>query len=201
MLTNLLIMGADQTGAPGEESSDVIVSPPPQNRPNTGLNAGGLVAPPPSQDGETKELAADGWFPPVKLADLRTGIRMGGGVVSTDRLVDAMEGAILSAIRDLTEWRAVQLARGIMSLSDVPAIAINGTSSALMLWDRIVRYYTAAELADGHRDISATDDGLDRAEEKSDSADMYRRLAYHAVADLRSIGADAPVARNLVALI
>ena len=49
-------------------------------------------------------------------------------------------------------------------------------------------FYAAAELLDGHTDVAATDDALDREDEKRNTADVYRRKAYEAVADLLAIG-------------
>lgn len=159
----------------------------------------GLIAPPPVTDGD-ETVAADGWFPPVKLAAIRDAIRLGEGVVPTARLRAAIEGAILYGLRELAEWRIARAADGATSLSDVTEETIAGRNKAELLWERVVRYFAAAELGDQHRDISATDEGLDRAEEKALTADSHRRLAYAAVADLASIGGD-PVPRSKVSLV
>jgi hypothetical protein len=63
---------------------------------------------------------------------------------------------------------------------------LNGANLAVKLWERIVIYFAAADLYAGNRDISATDQGLDRALEKDTAADEARRVALAAVADLRS---------------
>ncbi len=160
----------------------------------------GLVAPPPSADPADASIAADGWFPPVSLAAIRDTIRLGEGAVTTLRLKAAMEGAILSGLRDLAEWRVARTAEGAAELADVTVEQVAGRNRAELLWERVVRYYAAAELADQHRDITATDEGLDRAEEKAVTADHYRRLAYAAVSDLASIGG-TPVLRGKVALV
>ncbi len=160
----------------------------------------GLVSPPPSTDPADANIAADGWFPPVAMATIRDTIRLGEGVVTTQRLEAAMEGAILSGLRDLAEWSIARALEGATELAQVTDAQIGGRNMAVLLWERVVRYYTAAELADQHRDITATDEGLDRAEEKAVTADYYRRLAYAAVADLASIGG-APVLRGKVSLV
>lgn len=161
----------------------------------------GLVSPPPSTDPVDASIAADGWFPPVEMAAIRDTIRLGEGVVTTARLQAAMEGAILSALRDLAEWSIARAIDGAASLAEVTAQQIAGRNRAVLLWERVVRYYTAAELADQHRDITATDEGLDRAEEKAVTADHYRRLAYAAVADLTSIGGAPGSGRGKVSLV
>lgn len=160
-----------------------------------------LIAPPDHADPADAEVAADGWFPAVPLAGIRDTIRLGEGVVPTPRLTAAIEGAILSALRALAEWRSARALEGHASLQAVTDDEVAGKNKAVLLWERAVRYYAAAELADQHRDVTATDDGLDRADEKSETADDYRRLAYAAVADLLSIGADEPEPRNRVSLV
>lgn len=161
----------------------------------------GLVAPPPSADPPNASVAADDWFPAVELAEIRDTIRLGEGVVPTPRLIAAIQGAILSGLRDLSEWRSARASEGAADLAAVTTDQVAGRNKAELIWERVVRYYTAAELADQHRDISATDEGLDRAEEKALTADDYRRLAYAAVADLASIGGGEIVQRGKVALV
>lgn len=161
----------------------------------------GLVAPPPGADPDNATVAADGWFPPVELAAIRGTIRLGEGVVPTPRLIAAIEGAILSGLRALHAWRSARALEGAAALANTTEETVAGKNKAELLWERVVRYYAAAELADQHRDVTATDDGLDRAEEKSLTADDYRRLAYVAVADLLSIGEAEPEPRNRVSLI
>lgn len=160
----------------------------------------GLVAPPPSADPVDASVAADGWFPPVTMAAIRDTIRLGEGTVTTPRLKAAMEGAILSGLRALSEWRSARASEGAADLASVTTDEIAGRNKAELIWERVVRYYAAAELADQHRDITATDEGLDRAEEKALTANDYRRLAYAAVADLASIGGEV-VSRGKVSLV
>jgi len=162
----------------------------------------GLVAPAPGVDAaEAGTVVADGWFPEISLADVRGQVRLGEGAVTTTRLTAAIEGAMLSALRTLASWRTARVTEGATSLAQVTDQTINGVNVAEMLWQRAIRYHAAAELADGHRDLSATNEGLDRADEKDLTADDYRRMAYHAEADLMSIGADEPAPRNRVSLL
>lgn len=166
----------------------------------------GLTAPPDNFDPAGETIAADGWFPAIETADIRATIRLGEGAVTDARLRAAVEGAILSGLRALAEWRAARVLAGAADLSATTELLLDGQNMAVAIWQRVVRYYAAAELADLHIDVSATDEALDREEEKRESADMYRRKAYEAVADLRSIGAltedeIAASQRNRVALI
>ena len=146
-------------------------------------------------------IEADGWFPAVDVNAVREKIRIGDGIVTHPRMVSAIEGAMLSALRALAAWRTKQVLAGAATLEDVGDTEINGKTMGVLIWERIITYYVAAELADTNRDISATDQGSIRADEERRSADDYRRMAYHAVADMLSIGAAEPVQRNRVELI
>lgn len=164
----------------------------------------GLVASPaPLPDPEDASVVADGWFPPVSVASVRGAVRLGGGSISHAMLVAAIEGGMLHAFRELADWRSARAGEGAAALADVTDLQINGRNLAVVLWERVVRFFAAAELFAENRDISATDSGLDRAMEKENSADEYRRNALAAVADLRSIGAaeGQAVARNRIELI
>lgn len=161
----------------------------------------GLVFPSPAADPVNAEVVADGWFPPIELEAVRKTLRIGEGAVPTEILVAAIEGGMLHAFRELSVWRSARAAEGAASLSAVTTLTLNNRNIAEVLWERVVRHFAGAQLYDDYRDISATDDGLDRAAEKETSADDQRALALAAVADLRSIGADTPVQRNRVELI
>jgi hypothetical protein len=161
----------------------------------------GLISSPvPAPEPEETSVGADGWFPPIALADVRDRLRLGEGVVTTARLTEAIEGGMLHAFRELVDWRTVQVLAGHETLDAVTDLEINGRNLAVTLWERIVRYFAGADLAADYRDVTATDQGLDRAAEKDLTSDELRRRALAAVADLLSIGGD-PVARNLVELI
>ncbi len=141
-------------------------------------------------DPETPDNAmveVDGWFPAISLSSIRATVRIGEGVVTHARLVAAVEGAIITALRALAAWRSAHASAGVASLETLPDIAMAGSTRPVILWQRIIRYYAAAEIADNHRDITATDEGQIRASEENMSADEYRRQAHNAVADLISI--------------
>lgn len=161
----------------------------------------GLISSPvPIPDPTAAQVVADGWFPPIALADIRDRLRLGEGAVSTPRLTEAIEGAMVHAMRELADWRSTHAAAGVAQLAGVTVQQLNGQNLAVLLWGRIVRYFAGADLAADYRDVSATDQGLDRAQEKDLTGDELRRRALAAVADLRSIGGD-PVARNMVELL
>lgn len=163
--------------------------------------SGFISSPATPVDPDDASVVMDGWFPDILVADIRAKVRMGEGIVSHERLLGAIEGAALTALRMLSDWRSAIATTGIAKLEDIEDISIGGKTRPVIIWERIIRYYTAAEIADLYRDISATVEGRDRADEENISADDYRRLAHNAVTDLLSIGAETPVQRNMVELI
>lgn len=157
----------------------------------------GLTAPPDNFAPEGVDVAADDWFPPISTAQVRAAIRLGEGAVTDARLVQAIEGGILSGLRAMADWRTARVLEGAATLAEVTDDEINGKNRAELIWHRIVTFFAAAELADMHIDVSATDEAIDRNEEKRDSAGIYRVKAHDAVADLRAIGAADPAAVSL----
>ena len=155
------------------------------------------IAPPDEPDAQ---VVADGWFPPVKLTDVREGLNIGGGAITQLQLTLAIEGGMLSALRQLAAWRTSRALAGAATLADVTADTLNGKNRAELLWTRAVGYYAAADLAAGNRDIASSDSGLARASEKAALADEYRREGHAAIADLLSIGGSL-VARNRVEML
>ena len=162
----------------------------------------GFVSTPPAPASPVAStVAADGWFPAVDVNSIRDRLRIGEGIVTHERLVAAIEGAMLTALRALASWRSAFAAAGVASLDEVPCDNLNGTPVVLVIWERIVRFYAGSEVLDLHRDISATDQIAPRAEGDRLTADECRRLAHAAVADMLSIGATTMVQRNRVELI
>jgi len=150
----------------------------------------GLIATPIAMpDVADAAVVADGWFPPVALASVRAHHQIGGGAITQAQLTFAVEGAMLTALRQLAEWRSGHAQDGADRLADTTQETINGQNLAVHLWTRAVTLYAAADLAADNRDISATDSGLTRAEEKDTAADELRRKGHAAIAALLSIGA------------
>jgi hypothetical protein len=162
----------------------------------------GLISSPvPAPDPAGAQVVADGWFPPVALDDVRDRLRLGEGAVTHARLVEATEGAMVHAFRELADWRTARVLGGAVILEEVTDKTLNGRNYAVLLWERVIRNFAGAELAADYRDVTATDQGLDRSAEKDLTSDELRRRALAAVADLRSIGAEQPVERNRVELL
>ena len=165
----------------------------------------GLTAPPDNAPLNGQIIEADGWFPGIDTGHVRKAVRIGEGSVTEDRLAEAVIAGMLAGLKELSAWRSAHAGAGLAGLADVTTDQLAGKNLAVLLWGRIVTYYAAAELVDGHVDVTATDEALDRADEKRLTADHYRRKAYEAVADLRAVGlpdaAPAPHGRNRVDLI
>lgn len=169
-----------------------------------------ISTPPAPASPANSKVTVDGWFPDVDVGELRKTVRMGENIVPHERLVAAIEGAILTALRNLAAWRAGHASAGIASLQDVPdtidiggvpqPVEINSEPRSVILWHRIIRHYTAAAIADEYRDLIATDQQIQRSDEATITGDQHRRMGHNAVADLQSIGGDT-VLRNSVELI
>lgn len=156
-------------------------------------------APPPGAS-----IDAGPWFPAIQTDDIRQKVRLGDGAVTADRLSEAAIAGILAARNELRDWQSAQIEAGAATLADVTSETLAGENLAELIWRRIVMFYAAADLLDGHTDVAATDEALDREDEKRDTADSYRRKAYDAVADMLAIAAgDAPAraGRNMVDLL
>ena len=161
-----------------------------------------IFTPPAPASPADSKVTVDGWFPDIDVNDLREKVRMGENIVPHDRLVAAIEGAVLTALRNLALWRSAHASAGVANLAAVPdPVQINGEPRPVILWQRIIRHYTAAQIADEFRDLVATDQQIQRGDEQVITGDQHRRYAHNAVADLQSIGADASVLRNSVELI
>ena len=164
----------------------------------------GLISTPvPASEPDDAQVVADGWFPPVRLADVRDRLRL-GEVVTTERLIEAIENAMVLALRELAAWRTARVLEGKADLAAVTIETLNNRNYAELLWERVVRSFAGAEILAEYRDVSATDQGMDRAAEKDAIGEEYRRRALAAVADLRSVGlpeGEEPVQRNRVELI
>lgn len=144
-----------------------------------------FVSVPPSPASPANSVVeGDGWYPSIDCNALRDVLRI-GTVVTHERLVGAIEGAIVSVERELADWRAAREAAGATSLSAVePDRKTAGQHRLTLIYTRAVRFHTAAELAETHRDLTATQDGQARADTEATTAEEYLRRATHAVRDI-----------------
>lgn len=129
-------------------------------------------------------VTGGGWWPDVDCNQARAELRL-PEIVTHERLVSAIRGAMLDITAQLSAWRALREADGAASLAEVDdGDEIDGLGRSTHLFLRAVRFTAAAELAELHRDITATTAGQDRGDAQLLTAADYRRLAIHAVRDL-----------------
>lgn len=156
-----------------------------------------FVANPPAPNIPTvadDQVDGDRWWPGFSIADFRASARIPEAVTAI-RVRDALVGAMISADVELAAWRAAREAEGHDELAAVPGPELAGEKRAVLLHRRAVYAYAAADLAETHSDIGATQHGRDRREERASSADEHRRNATVAIRDLRGAG------RSKVALV
>ncbi|MDB5724996.1 MAG: 31, BuPhKS14 gp31 [Novosphingobium sp.] len=135
----------------------------------------------------TYMVVADGWYPPIDMVLLRKAVKIGADV-DDERVKDAVITAMIAVGIELMLWKLAHVDAGVEQLEDLPGDMIAGAKIIVHLWRRAVYSFVAAELAENSRDISATKDGADRAEEKALTADDHRRNGIHAIRDMLGVG-------------
>lgn len=144
---------------------------------------------PASPDGSVVD--GDGWYPAIAVGAMRDALRI-GEIVTHARVVAAIAGGMLSIEGELAEWRALREEEGAASLDEVePDRTLAGEHRLTLLYIRAVRFAAAAELAELHRDLTATQEGQARADTQATTAEDYRKLATHAVRDVLGVGRTA----------
>ncbi|MFC0683173.1 MULTISPECIES: head completion/stabilization protein [Sphingomonadaceae] len=129
-------------------------------------------------------VPGDGWYPDFNATAMRDALRL-TTMVTPERLLGAVQGGMLSVEGELAEWRGECEAEGAASLADVkPERMVAGEHRLTLLYTRAVRMYAAAELAETHRDLTATQDGQARADTEATTAQEYLRMATHAIRDI-----------------
>ena len=132
-------------------------------------------------------VEGDGWWPDVDLNAMRDALRL-TTTVTHPRLVGALEGGVISVTGELEAWRAAHEGEGATSLADVaPTRRIAGQHRLTLLYTRAVRFAAAAELAELHRDLTATQDGQARADTEETTAQEYLRLSTLAIRDILAV--------------
>ncbi len=144
-----------------------------------------FVALPPSPTSPAGSVVAgDGWYPDIDVNAMRDVLRITDQITHA-RLIGAIEGGLLTVEGELALWRASREADSFESLEEVDADRmIGGQHRLTVLYTRAVRFHAAAELAELHRDLSATTDGQIRAEPQQMTAEEYRKLGTQAVRDI-----------------
>lgn len=135
---------------------------------------------------EPAMVGNDGWFPDIDLSHMRDNMRL-DGTVTTERLIQAVEAAILNVNQELDEWQDLQLEEHYSSLEAVPATKINGLSKLFILYRRAVYSCAKADLIERYRDYDTTASSL--ADKKSmewlnEAPSEQRRNSHWAIADI-----------------
>lgn len=135
-------------------------------------------------DGGEKVIAGAFW-PEITLIDVRTEMRINGAVTTT-RLRHVVTEAVIHVSEQLASWQAKQLSAGYTSLSDVPAMMINGMSVKVYRFRRAVFSCSRALLLETFRDVDTTGEaGEKRALALSTQAqDLWRDVRW-AIADIQ----------------
>lgn len=143
-----------------------------------------VAVPPTPQSPVYSSVSAGDWWPELDCNETRDALRL-GDVVTHDRLRGALQGGIITVTGELREWKAAQIAAGYAVLADVdPDDEIDGIPRLELLFVRAVRFQAAAELAELHRNATATNDLITRNDAEVLTAADYRRMALHAVRDI-----------------
>ena len=145
-----------------------------------------ITADPPDSEQETC-VANDGWFPDMDPAAVRAACML-DGTVTADRLLPALQNAMLSVNAELQVWADEQRVRwGYTCLADVPAPHVKGESAKLLHYRRAVHACLQAELLTVYRGGTTINTGnkLDRSNDDTYAqACDYRRQQRWAISDL-----------------
>jgi hypothetical protein len=138
----------------------------------------------PGEESCAQMIEADGFFPAIDLHALRDTMVV-TTIVTDARLRESVIAAMTTAMRELAEWRTAQVLDGYDRADMICGQPmIDGQNWYGHRWRRAIYNYACAELAETHRDVSATSDGSDRAEKRALTAEEYRRDGLHAVRDI-----------------
>lgn len=153
---------------------------------------------PPTSDVEPT-VQNDGWFPDMAPTAVRAACRL-DGTVTTERLIPALQSAMLSVNAELQAWADEQRTRwGYAVLADVPAPQVGGVSAQVLRYQRAVHACLQADLAEAYRNMDTLPAGQGKEarvlEALQIQVDEHRRRQRWAISDLLGI------ARSTIALI
>lgn len=157
----------------------------------------GFIATPPAPASPPASMVTvgGGFWPAIDVNGLRESLRLGDTILPHARVEFELTGALAALLIDLAPWAALQIDAGAATLADVePDQELGGEPLATVLFTRAAYYMAAAALADGHADLTATDQGSQRAADRRTIADDYRRnasAALNALVRMGAQGADA----------
>lgn len=153
--------------------------------------SGFISSPAPAATPPGTEVDFGPFWPKVDVNHFRDSQRIGGTAIPDTRLIDALTGAALAVDHDLSAWRAAQEAAGAAELNDVAQPQIGADKRLVLLWRRAVYSFATADLAETHRDVTATGTGQARAPEQDNRADDHRRNGLHAIREILGVNRTA----------
>jgi len=145
-----------------------------------------IVTDPPGAPPITGQLNAGSFWPCIDVTKLRETVDVDGSVTAA-RLTHAAANALASVIQDLSAWAQTQMAAGLTTLADVPAVTINGTSVNVLRFERAVYAYTKADLIERYAGADATGRAERGDEGRELQASEYRADALRAVRDILGV--------------
>lgn len=132
---------------------------------------------------EADDVVCDGWWPNINLTLLRGIVRL-DTTVSTERLRDAVQNAMLDMGQELAAWRAEQEAAGHESLAEVPGRReAAGESDYVVRWRRGIYSIVGADLGERMMGQATSGPGEARAELHRLDIDVHLRNVRYAVRD------------------
>jgi hypothetical protein len=129
-------------------------------------------------------IACGPFWPDIDVNHFRNAMRIGGTAIPDARLADVLMNAVVTVLHDLSTWQAAQELAGFATLVTVPQVQIGTVKRLELLWRRAVYGFATADLAETHRDMTATATGQARAPELDMRADDHRRNAIHAIREI-----------------
>lgn len=153
--------------------------------------SGFVSSPAPAVTPPGTELDFGPFWPKVDVNHFRNSQRIGGTAIPDARLADALSGAVLAVEHDLSAWRAAREAEDIDKLEDIVQASLGVEKRLVLLWRRAVYAFATADLAETHRDVTATATGQARAPELDNRADDHRRNGIHAIREILGVNRTA----------
>lgn len=137
----------------------------------------------PSAESTATPIANNGFWPDIEPSEFRERHRI-STTITQGRVVAALEIAVASLNRQLSDYQIAQQAAGYPAASAVPPEVWQIAGHAERLYRQGVYAEAHAQLLERYRDYSATNDGDERGEAKVEAAEAYRRDARWAVSEI-----------------
>lgn len=153
--------------------------------------SGFVSSPAPAATPPGTKLECGPFWPDIDVNHFRDAQRIGGTAIPDARLADALMGAVLGVELDLSTWRAAREAEGTEKLEDIVQASIGTEKRLVLLWRRAVYAFATADIAETHRDVTATNTGQARTPELDNRADDHRRNGIHAIREILGVNRTA----------